>query len=244
MDKNYFYALMEAKGTSDYEVYLKTNELLSCQKKFQELCNQDELQFQIVHQIEEMLLKLISYTLLSIIDYMAEHKTFRVLTNFHRIHIIQKNIINMIDLLETMSPSDYQSIRLHLGAGSGVTSPGFKTLNTLFPEVWNSFKAHYLDYHQTSIEKIYSSAYEHEECYAIAEAMADMDELYHRFFKRHIELIGRTIGENSKSLRGRPVETLKAHSEQHLFPEIWDIRNQMTDLWGQEYGVVRPSLSQ
>ncbi len=242
MDKQKFYSMMKMKGISDYEIYLKTNEILSCQKDFSELCNQDELQFQIVHQIEEMLLKLMSYTLLDIDEYMQENKTFRVLTYFHRVHIIQQQLINMVDLLETMSPADYQAIRLHLGSGSGVTSPGFKVLYHIFPELWATYKTCYLDKNHLTMEQVYSSNYRHDDSYAVAEAMAEMDERYHRFFKRHMELISRTIGESSKSLRGRPVETLKSHSEKHLFPEIWNVRNQMTDLWGQEYGVVRKSI--
>jgi tryptophan 2,3-dioxygenase len=28
-----------------------------------------------------------------------------------------------------------------------------------------------------------------------------------------------------------------------FFPELWEIRSQMTDSWGSQYGVVRDSLS-
>ena len=45
---------MGGEGTLDYELYLNTKRLLSCQSPFSELCNRDELQFQIVHQIEEL----------------------------------------------------------------------------------------------------------------------------------------------------------------------------------------------
>ncbi len=242
MDKEDFFACMKQKALSDYEVYLKTDQILSCQKEFHELCNEDELQFQIVHQVEEMLLKLMGYTLVNIREHMMLDETYRVLTLFQRVHLIQKRLLDMMDLLETMSPADYQAIRLHLGAGSGVTSPGFKTLMVIFPELWKTFAACYLEKKHLTIEQIYSSKYCHDDSYSVAEALAELDELYHRFFKRHLDLIARTIGDNSKSLRGRPVETLRQHAEMHLFPELWDIRNQMTDAWGQEYGIVRPGL--
>lgn len=242
MDKQELYSLMMKQGNSDYEIYLKTNQLLACQKDLNELCNQDELQFQIVHQIEELLLKLMAYSLIDICNYMEERKTFRVLTLFRRVHITQQQLINMMDLLETMSPYDYQSIRTFLGSGSGMTSPGFNVNREIFPKIWEAYKLYYLDKNKLTIEQIYHTAYSHDEAYAVAEALAEMDALYHRFFKRHLDLIARTIGDNSKSLRGRPVETLKAHAEQHLFPELWNIRNKMTDTWGQEYGVVRPSI--
>jgi tryptophan 2,3-dioxygenase len=244
MDKEQFFKMIQQQGNSDYEAYLRTNELLSCQKKIEELCNQDELQFQIVHQIEELLLKLLAYTLVNIMEHIQENRPFRALTNFQRAHRIQRRLIALIDLLETMSPADYQAIRLHLGAGSGITSPGFKNLHKIMPELWNVFKAHYLDDKHTTIEQIYSTVYTHDESYVMAEALAELDELHHRFFKRHIDLISRTIGEGSKSLKGRPVECLRAHADQHLFPELWKIRSEMTDKWGQQYGVVRPSITE
>lgn len=242
MDKEKLYSIIKARGKSDYEVYLNTNQLLSCQKDFKDLCNQDELQFQIVHQVEEMLLKLMAYTLIELAVYIEERKTFRVLTYFRRVHIIQHQLIDMMNLLETMSPADYQSIRTLLGNGSGITSPGFKTLKTIMPTIWDVYKENYLVKSNLTVEQIYWTEYLHNDAYAVAEALVEMDALYHRFFKRHLDLIARTIGTNSHSLRGRPVQALKAHSEQHLFPELWVVRDRMTDAWGQEYGTVRPAI--
>ena len=59
MDRDFFYAMMNGDGTLDYEKYLNTHDLLRCQKPYEALCNADELQFQIVHQIEELWMKLI-----------------------------------------------------------------------------------------------------------------------------------------------------------------------------------------
>ena len=242
MTRQFIYQKMKEKGKSDYEIYLKTNELLACQTELDQLCNHDELQFQIVHQTEELLMKLFAYTLLDIDEYLQQNQTFRVLTLFKRIHRIQNNLISLIDLLETMSPLEYQEIRLHLGNGSGQTSPGFRLLYQIFPSIWSSFKTHYFDQRDLTIEKIYHSAYDHNDAYSIAESLLEMDALHHRFFKRHIELIFRSIGAESKSLKGRPVEMLKERSESQLFPELWSIRSKMTNEWGQEYGVVRESL--
>ncbi|HZT36068.1 MAG TPA: hypothetical protein VFA15_09115, partial [Nitrososphaera sp.] len=78
---------MNGEGTLDYEVYLNTLQLLSCQKAFCEYCNADELQFQIVHQVEELWMKLIGYTLLDIDDYIQQENTNRVVTLFRRVHL-------------------------------------------------------------------------------------------------------------------------------------------------------------
>ena len=44
MDRLHFYSIMNGEGTLDYELYLNTKSLLSCQKDFAAFCNKDELQ--------------------------------------------------------------------------------------------------------------------------------------------------------------------------------------------------------
>src|SRR2546429_2835236 len=103
VNREHFYALMGGEGTLDYELYLNTKTLLSCQSKFADFCNKDELQFQIVHQIEELWMKLIAYTLLDIDEYLQQQNTNRVLTLFRRVHIAQKLMSEQLALLETRS---------------------------------------------------------------------------------------------------------------------------------------------
>jgi tryptophan 2,3-dioxygenase len=38
------------------------------------------------------------------------------------------------------------------------------------------------------------------------------------------------------------VEILEEGMRQKFFPELWEIRGQMTDKWGAEYGVKRNPL--
>ncbi len=242
MDREHFYATMNGEGTLDYELYLNTKALLACQKDFKDFCNADELQFQVVHQVEELWMKLIGYTLLDIDDYIQQENTNRVITLFRRVHIALRLMINQLDLLETMSPKEYQEIRLQLGNGSGQESPGFRTILKMHPPLWHSFKSAYLDKHGLTVEKIYSSEYSHSDAYVVAEALAEFDELFQRFRFCHIQLIHRTIGLGAKSLKGRAVDLLNEGQRVKFFPELWEIRNEMTDQWGGKYGVVRDSI--
>lgn len=242
MDREQFYATMNGDGTFDYERYLNTKALLSCQKAFGEFCNGDELQFQIVHQVEELWMKLIGYTLLNVDDYLQKEETNRVITLFGRVHIALRLMTEQLALLETMSPKEYQEIRLQLGNGSGQESPGFRTILKMPGQLWQSFHTYYLDRHGLTIEKIYNSEYSHSDAYMVAEALAEFDELFQRFRFCHVQLIHRTIGLGSKSLKGRNVDRLMEGQRQTFFPELWEIRNRMTDAWGSQYGVVRDSL--
>ena len=69
------------------------------------------------------------------------------------------------------------------------------------------------------------------------------DQLFQKFRANHLYLIHRSIGLGSKSLKGRPVEMLEGGARHRFFPELWDIRCDMTDRWGAEYGRVRESIS-
>jgi tryptophan 2,3-dioxygenase len=55
-------------------------------------------------------------------------------------------------------------------------------------------------------------------------------------------LIHRTIGLGARSLKGRSVDLLNEGQRVKFFPELWEIRNQMTDRWGGKYGVVRDAI--
>ena len=243
MDRSHFYVLMEGEGKLDYEVYLNTPRILKAQKRISDLCNQDELMFQIVHQVEELWMKLIGYTLLDIDDYLQEVNTLRIITLFQRVHRTLNLMISQLHLLETMSPKEYQEIRLQLGNGSGQESPGFRTLLKMPPFLWKSYKTHYLDKKELTVEKIYNSEYRHCEAYVVAEALIEFDELFQSFRIHHLKLIYRSIGMGAKSLKGRSIELLQRGIQQRFFPELWDIRAKMTDAWGSEYGVKRDNLS-
>ncbi|ATE64567.1 tryptophan 2,3-dioxygenase family protein [Rhizorhabdus dicambivorans] len=243
MDRNRYYEQMQAPEALDYEVYLRTGSLLACQKAFDALCNRDELQFQIVHQVEELWMKLMAYTLLDIDDYLQAGETHRVITLMGRCHKLLKLMIAQLDLLETMSPKEYQEIRLQLGNGSGQESPGFRVLLKMVPELWRSFEGRYLKAEGRTVRSIYDQDYRHDAAYAVAEALIEFDELFGKFRWHHLFLIQRSIGMGSASLKGRPVDLLQAGAKHRFFPELWDVRVAMTDDWGDHHGRVRDSIS-
>lgn len=242
MDKNYFYSLMNGEGNSDYELYLKTQRLFSCQEKFDDFCNGDELQFQIVHQNEELLMKLIAYTLLEIEEYLQKNHTNYALSLFSRVHKSQKIMLDTLELLNTMAPKKYQAIRLKLGNGSGRDSPGFKSILRIASVLWETFETNYLGNLNLTLIQIYDSQYSHSESYLVAEALLEFDAIWQRFIQQHIELVNRSIGLTAKSLKGNPTEMLNKRLGMKLFPELWKIRGTMSDSWGQQYGYIRESL--
>jgi tryptophan 2,3-dioxygenase len=76
----------------------------------------------------------------------------------------------------------------------------------------------------------------------VAEALAEYDALFQKFRYHHLQLIYRTLGPAITSLKGHAVERLTMGLHTPFFPELWDIRRQMTVSWGGEYGMVRPAI--
>jgi tryptophan 2,3-dioxygenase len=244
MFRSKYSALLNTPTMLDYGAYLNCERLLTCQKPLDELCNRDELQFQIVHQVEELWMKLMIYSLIDVLENIQQQHTLKILNLLQRVHFIQRMMIQQLDLLETMSPKEYQQIRLQLGNGSGQESPGFRTLLKMPADLWEVYNEQYLVKRGKTVEQIYDSEFAHDDSYAVAEALLEFDELLQKFRSNHIFLIQRSIGMGSKSLKGRAVELLETGAKHRFFPQLWDIRSRMTDSWGGTYGVVRESISQ
>ena len=243
MDKKYYLDILRGAGKLDYEIYLNTEQLLACQKEADELCNRDELMFMIVHQIEELWMKLIATTLLEINDEMLARRSYKVLTLFRRVEMCQEMMTTQLRLLETMSPKDYQEIRILLGNGSGQESPGFRVLLKMPADIWATFTKIYLEGGAKTLEQIYDSEYDHGDAYMVAEALAEFDEQFQKFRHSHMQLIYRSIGVNANSLKGRSVEILQTGMRQKFFPDLWQVRADMTDRWGGTYGKTREKLN-
>jgi tryptophan 2,3-dioxygenase len=233
MNKDVYYSLIEQHdGTTDYEKYLQTKQLLTSQKKLGDLLP-EELQFQIVHQSEELWMKLLAYTLVDIGEYLVKKDTPRIITLFRRVHKIQKTLVDQLSLLETMAPKDYFPIRGLLGKGSGQESPGFKVLMKLAAPLWEEFKKQYLEENNLSLEKIYNSEYNHSEAYLVAEQFIEYDALFQQFLYAHLRLVERSIGPRSTSLKGRSTDALSISASRNFFPELWAIRTEMTEAWAK-----------
>ena len=119
---------------TDYEKYIRTEELLILQKV--DLSCHDELQFQIVHQVAELWMKLCAHEMTEVSRRLDMDQVSRALQLLGRVEKVQAVLFQQLGLLDTMSPRDYMTIRNTLGRGSGQESPGFKRMLQLPSEVW------------------------------------------------------------------------------------------------------------
>jgi len=120
--------ILPGKGTTDYERYLRTDELLALQKTPAELLHKDEMTFLVVHQSSELLMKGAAFELDRALEAL-EHADYGNTTRLIRRAIqLLEPPIGLLHILETITPYDYHQIRAGLGHGSGLDSPGFLSL--------------------------------------------------------------------------------------------------------------------
>ena len=64
--------ILPGKGASDYERYLRTDDLLALQKPREEMLHADELTFQVTHQSSELLMKAVAWELERAREYVEK----------------------------------------------------------------------------------------------------------------------------------------------------------------------------
>jgi tryptophan 2,3-dioxygenase len=214
---------------SDYERYLRTDELLALQKTPDEWVHRDELLFQVTHQSSELWLKLASTDADEAARLVEERELSPALRLLHRAALCLRFVTAQLDMLERMDPWEYQEIRKVLGHGSGFDSPGWRELRNVFPRLGQAFHTVRREA-ALSVEDVYVRGREHEQLYQLAEALLELDEQAQLWRMRHYQVVARVIGDKVVGTQGTPVELLGRLISKTSYPELWEARNALTAL--------------
>jgi tryptophan 2,3-dioxygenase len=216
---------------TDYETYIRTEELLALQKPAADLSCHDELQFQVVHQVAELWMKLVEHELRHLVARLGADELSQAIATLRRIGRIQRLLLAQTDLLDTMSPRTYMTVRAGLGRGSGQESPGFKTMLRLPHElVWPAVEA-FLARRGATLRAIYEAPDAHPDLMQLCEGLVDYDQLLQSWRQRHLMLVYRIIGTGTPSLKGKPSELLAHGLKTRFFPALWDVRDELFAEW-------------
>jgi len=219
--------ILQGKGASDYERYLRTDELLALQKPPDEMLHPDELTFQVTHQASELLMKGAAWELDRARISMQQGDYRNAARLLRRANKMLVHPLRMLALLETITPYDYHIIRAGLGHGSGLDSPGFLALLHISPRLGEAFFDQVKQAGLT-LEQLYYRHAEFFELHDIAEELLDYDEQVQLFRYAHLKLAQRIIGGGVVGTMGTPVEVLKQRMEYPLYRQLWDVRNEIT----------------
>jgi tryptophan 2,3-dioxygenase len=116
-----------------------------------------------------------------------------------------------------------------LGHGSGFDSPGWSRIRHAAPALLQAFDALRRD-EGLSVRDVYVQGREHEDMYQLAEALTDLDEWATTWRLRHFMVVERSIGGHVVGTQGTPVELLGKLVDKKLFPELWKVRTDLTNL--------------
>jgi tryptophan 2,3-dioxygenase len=226
--------ILPGDAASDYERYLRTDELLALQKPAEERVHRDELLFQTVHQSSELWLKLAvseveeSTRLIDADELPAAARLLR------RVLLCLRQVTEALEMLDLLDPWDYHAVRTALGHGSGFDSPGFRHLARVTPALATAFERA-LDRAGAPLEDIYRRRTEFEQLHQLAELLTDYDERLRLWRFRHYSVVARAIGEESIGIQGTPVQVLAKLIAQRQLPRVWEVRSRLTEIFDAEH---------
>jgi len=111
-----------------YGSYLRVDDLLELQQPRSSGPEHDELLFIVIHQVYELWFKELLHELDRVRQLLTADDTHRAQHTLKRILTILKVLVAQLDILETMTPLEFQSFRERLEAASGFQSDQFRQI--------------------------------------------------------------------------------------------------------------------
>ena len=113
-------------GAVTYGSYLRIDDLLSLQQPRSD--EHDEILFIVIHQVYELWFKELLHELDRAKRLLENDESYRAQHTLKRILTILKVLVAQLDILETMTPSEFLTFRERLEAASGFQSDQFRQL--------------------------------------------------------------------------------------------------------------------
>lgn len=224
-----------------YISYLRIDDLLDLQCP--ESDEHDEMLFIVIHQVYELWFKQMLHELRALQAALDAGDTHRSLGLLRRVRTILKTCVAQVDVLETMTPLQFESFRDRLDTASGFQSVQFRQVEAVLgrrdartaelPEahrrsLWDSAlnyfaaHAHPMDAdRRAALVNLYRND---PECAGVAEALVDVDEGLQEWRYRHVRMVERTIGRKPGTGGSSGVDYLKGTLFRPVFPDLWEIR--------------------
>lgn len=117
-----------ASPSLTYGSYLRVRDLLALQQPQSAPAHHDELLFIVIHQVYELWFKQVLHELDAALTLLERDDVPRARKAFKRIHAIQRVLESQVDVLETMTPQEFNAFRDGLNPASGFQSAQFREI--------------------------------------------------------------------------------------------------------------------
>jgi len=122
---------MSSSKSLTYTSYLNIDKLLELQDPESEPEEHDEMLFIIIHQVYELWFKQILHEFDKLRPDLEQGKTWSAAKTMRRVLTILKTMVSQIDILETMTPLEFNSFRNFLQNASGFQSVQFREMEII-----------------------------------------------------------------------------------------------------------------
>src|SRR4029077_19176644 len=214
----------------------------------------DELLFIVAHQVYELWFKVVLFELEAARDRIDADDMFFALHFLKRVYVIEKLLVEQIDVLETMSPQDFLAFRSQLAPASGFQSVQFREIEFLSglkepkylarleatagetarlrrrldePSLDDAFHRLLEGRGSPSLREVYRERERYSDLFDLCEALLDHDEAFAHWRARHVLMVERQIGSKPGTGGSSGADYLKTTLGKQFFPELWDVRSQL-----------------
>jgi tryptophan 2,3-dioxygenase len=235
-----------------YGTYLNVANLLELQKGLSQ--EHDELLFIVAHQVYELWFKVVLFELEAARDRIDADDIFFARHFLHRVHVIERVLVEQIEVLETMSPQDFLAFRSQLAPASGFQSVQFREIEFLSglkepkylarleatpeemarlrqrldePSLDDAFRSLVERRGSPSLVDIFRNRERYGDLFDLCEALLDHDEAFAHWRARHVLMVERQIGAKTGTGGSSGAEYLRTTLGKRFFPELWDVRSQL-----------------
>jgi tryptophan 2,3-dioxygenase len=235
-----------------YGTYLKIPELLSLQHGLSH--EHDELLFIVAHQVYELWFKVVLFELEAARDRITADDIFFARHHLHRVHVIERLLVEQIDVLETMSPQDFLAFRSKLAPASGFQSVQFREIEFLSglkepkyvarleatpeevsrlgkrleqPSLDDAFRELVRRRGSPTLVEIFRDRERYGDLFDLCEALLDHDEAFAHWRSRHVLMVERQIGAKTGTGGSSGADYLRTTLGKRFYPELWEVRSQL-----------------
>jgi len=235
-----------------YGTYLKVPELLQLQHRLSS--EHDELLFIVAHQVYELWFKVVLFELEAARDRIDADDVFFARHHLHRVYVVEKLLVEQIEVLETMSPQDFLAFRSKLAPASGFQSVQFREIEFLSglkepsyvarleasldelsrlrrrldePSLDDAFRALIKRRGAPSLVEIFRDRERFGDLFDLCEGLLNHDETFAHWRSRHVLMVERQIGSKSGTGGSSGAEYLRSTLGKRFYPELWEVRSQL-----------------
>lgn len=134
------------KAALTYSSYLRLEDILNAQTPKSSPVEHDEMLFIVIHQVYELWFKQMLHEFDHLQAMLRSNNRPAAQHTLRRLLTILKTVVTQIDILETMTPLDFNSFRSFLAAASGFQSYQFREIEFMMgrkhPNMLKHFEEH------------------------------------------------------------------------------------------------------